>query len=71
MPYKYLKYLTTRTASDKIIRDKAFNFANSSQCAGYQRCLTSMNYKFFNKTFSGSVPETTTTDHIKLIKKLT
>ena len=38
-----------RTASDKILRDKAFNTAKNPKYDGYQRGLTSMVYKFFDK----------------------
>ena len=36
------KYLTRRTASDKILRDKAFSIAKNFKCDGYQRGLASM-----------------------------
>ena len=39
----------TRTASDKILHDKAFNIAKNLKCDGYQRGLASMVYKFFHK----------------------
>ena len=38
-----------RTAPDKILRDKAFNTAKNPKYDGYQRGLTSMVYKFFDK----------------------
>ena len=38
-----------RTASNKILRDKAFNTAKNPKYDGYQRGLTSMVYKFFDK----------------------
>ena len=40
---------TRRTASDKILHDKAFNIAKNLKCDGYQRSLASMVYKFFDK----------------------
>ena len=46
MAYGDFKDLTRRTASDKILRDKAFNIAKSPKCDGYQRGLASMVYKF-------------------------
>ena len=49
MAYEEFKYLTRRTASDKILLDKAFNIAKYPKYDGYQRALTSMVYKFFNK----------------------
>ena len=39
----------TRTASDKILRDKAFNIAKNSKYDGYHSGLASMVYKFFDK----------------------
>ena len=46
--YGYFKDLTRRTASDKILRDKAFTIANKPKY-GYQCGLASIVYKFFNK----------------------
>ena len=43
------KGLPTRTASDKILRDKTFNIAKNLQYDGYQRDLASMVYKFFDR----------------------
>ena len=43
------KDLKRRTASDKILRDKAFNIAKNSKYDGYQRGLASMVYTFFDK----------------------
>ena len=52
--YEDFKYLARRTASDKILRDKAFNIARSPKYDGYQRGLASMVYKFFDKKSTGS-----------------
>ena len=49
MAYGDFKDLTRRTASDKILRDKAFNIAKNTKYDGYQRGLASMAYKFFDK----------------------
>ena len=46
--------LTRRKASDKILRDKAFNIAKNPHHDGYQHRLASMVYKFFDKKTSGS-----------------
>ena len=43
------KDLPRRTASDKILRNKAFNIAKYPKHDGYQRKLASMVYKFFDK----------------------
>ena len=54
MAYGDLKDLKRRTASHKILRDKAFNIAKNPKYDGYQRGLASMNYKFFDKKSTGS-----------------
>ena len=54
MAYEDFKDLTRRTASDKILRDKAFNIAKNPKYDGCQRGLSSMVYKFFDKKTSGS-----------------
>ena len=48
------KDLARRTASDKTLRDKAFNIAKNTKYDGYKRGLGSMVYKFFDKMFAGS-----------------
>ena len=53
MAYGNFKDLASRTASDKILRDKAFNIAKNPKCDGYQRGLASMVYNFFDKKSSG------------------
>ena len=57
MVYGDFKDLTTRTTSDKILRDKAFNIAKNPKYDGYQRGLASMVYKFFDKMISGQTAE--------------
>ena len=47
MAYGDFKGLTRKTASDKILHDKAFNIAKKPRYDGYQRSLASMIYKFF------------------------
>ena len=54
MTYGDLKDLARRTASDKVLRDKAFNIAKNSKYDGYQRVLASMVYKSFDKKSAGS-----------------
>ena len=41
--------LTRRTASDKILCDKAFDIAKNPKYDGWQRSLDSMIYNFFDK----------------------
>ena len=48
------KDIATRTASDKVLRDKRFNFAKNPKYDGYQRGLASMVYKFFDKKSKSS-----------------
>ena len=54
MAYGNFKDLKRRTASDKILRDKAFNIAKNPKYDGYQRGLASMVYKCFDKKSKGS-----------------
>ena len=53
MAYGDFKNLAKRTASDKVLRDKAFNFAKNPKCDGYQRGVSSMVYKLFDKKSTG------------------
>ena len=53
MAYGEFKDLARRTASDKILRDKAFNIAKNEKYDGYQRGLAALVYKFFDKKSSG------------------
>ena len=54
MAYGDFKDLARRTASDKVLTDKAFNIAKNSKYDGYQRRLASMVHKFFDKKSKGS-----------------
>ena len=54
MAYGKYKGLTKRRESDKVLRDKAFEIARNLKYDGYQRGLTSMVFKFFNKKSKGS-----------------
>ena len=73
MAYGDFKDIKRRTASDKILRDKAFNVAKNPKYDGYQRGLASMFNKFFdkksasppNKSVSGSGINTHANDKIK------
>ena len=49
MAYGDFKDLAKRTAADKVLRNKAFKIASDQKYDGYQRGLTSMVYKFFDK----------------------
>ena len=54
MAYGDFKDLKRKTASDKILRNKAFNIAKNPRYDGYPRGLASMVYKFFDKKSKGS-----------------
>ena len=47
MAFANFKDLVRRTASDNVLRNKAFDIAKNSKNDGYQRGLASMIYKFF------------------------
>ena len=48
------KDLAKRTASDRVLRDKAFNIAKNPKYDGYQKGFASMVYKFFDKNSKGN-----------------
>ena len=50
MTYEDFKDIARRTASDKVLSDKAFNIAKIPKYDGYQRGLASMIYKFLTKS---------------------
>ena len=50
MAYGDFKDLARRTASDKVLRNKAFNIAKNRKYDGYRSGLGSMVYKFFIKS---------------------
>ena len=52
--YGDFKDFISRTNSDKILRDKAFNYAKNSKYDEYQRGLASRVYKCLIKKTSGS-----------------
>ena len=49
MAYGDFKDLARRTASDKSLKDKAFNIAKNPKYERYQKGLASMVYKLFDK----------------------
>ena len=69
MAYGDFEDLARRTASDKVLRDKAFNIAKNPKHDGYQRGLASMVYKFFDKK-SASSGVNTHTNNGKLAEEL-
>ena len=54
MAYGDFKDLKRRTQSDKVLKYKAFKIASNPKYDGYQRGLSSMVYKFFDKKSKGS-----------------
>ena len=52
MAHGDFKDLSKRRASDKVLRNKAFNIAKYSKYDVYQRGVDSMVYKFFDKKFA-------------------
>ena len=55
MAYGDFKDLTRRTASDKILHNKAFVIAKNAKYDGYQHALASIVYTFFDKKTSGGI----------------
>ena len=43
------KFIRSRTASDKVARDKAFDVGKNPKYYGYQRSLALLIYNFFDK----------------------
>ena len=70
MAYGNFKDLARRTASNKVLRDKAFNIAKTPKYDGYQRRLASMLYKFFDKKLKGSGVNIQTEPSEKLAEEL-
>ena len=68
--YGDFKDLARRTASDKVLRDKAFNIAKNPKYDRYQRGLTSMVDKFFDKKTAGSGVNIPLGSNEKLARKL-
>ena len=54
MAYGDFKNLTRRTASDKVLRDEAFNIAKNPKYDRHEKGLASIFYRFFDKKTSGS-----------------
>ena len=54
MAYGDFKDLARKTASDNVLRDKAFDFAKNTKCDGCQRGIASKVYIFFDKKSTGS-----------------
>ena len=70
MAYRDFKDLPRRAASDKVLRDKAFNIAKNKNFDGYLRGLVSMVYTFFDKTFSGGAVKSEIMSNQQLAEEL-
>ena len=70
--YGDFKDLARRAASDKFLRDKAFNIAKNPKYDGYQRGLASMVSKFFDKKLKGGGVNKQLTEelHKPIIRKI-
>ena len=64
MGYRDFKDLARRTASCKVLIDKAFDIAKNLKCNRYQRGLASMAYKFFDKKSASGDDVTTLKNQI-------
>ena len=54
MAYNKFKDLEKRTQSDIVLKNEALKIASNAKYNGYERGLTSMVYKFFDKKSKGS-----------------
>ena len=70
MAYGDFKDFARRTASDKVLIDKAFNIAKNPTYDEYQRGLASVVYNFFDKKSKGSGSNTDMTPGKQLGKEL-
>ena len=73
MAYGGFKDLIRRKASDKLLRDKSFNFAKNSEfriMMDIKRGLASMAYKIFDKKNSGKTVKNEITSNKELSEEL-
>ena len=68
--YGDFKDLAKRTASDEVLRDKAFKIASNPKYDGYQKGLAYMVYKFFDKKSAGSGIKNEITQNHQLAEEL-
>ena len=62
MAYEDFRDLAKRIASDKVLRDKAFDIAKNPKYDGYQRDTASIIYKYFDKS-----PQVVVSQHLQMI----
>ena len=65
MAYRDFKYLSKRTASDRVLRNKAFNIAKYPKYDGYQRGITPI---FDKKNFTSILDKKTPLVLVLIIK---
>ena len=70
MAYPGYKDLLKRTVSDKVLRYKAFNIAENTKYDEYQRVLTLIFDKFFNKQPSGAAAKSEISPNQQLAEEL-
>ena len=70
MTYASFKDFTRRTASDKILSDKAFNIAKNPKYDWYQSGLASVVDTFLDKKASGSGIENENISNKELVEEL-
>ena len=70
MAYGDFKGLLTKTASDKVLRDKAFNIAKNPKYHGYQIGIASMVFKCFDKKTCGRAIKDKTKQNRQLANEL-
>ena len=70
MAYREFKDFARRTASDKVLRDKALKIASNLKYDGYQSGLASMVYNFFDKKSAGSGTENEIKQNQQLAEEL-
>ena len=58
------KYLAKMTVSDKVLKGRAYEIALNSKYVGYQRGLTSIVFKFFDKKIGSGARATSKTGGI-------
>ena len=68
--YRDFKYLTRRTVSDKILRDKEFNITKNLKYNGNQSAFASRIYTFCGKKSSGRAVKTENIQNEELAEEL-
>ena len=64
------KDVNKRTQSDELLRDKAFEISSTLKYDGYQRGLSSMAYKFFDRNSDSFSDKSAKSSGVKSIKSI-